>query len=173
MIRVARGDITKLNVDAIVNATNTQLFPGQGVDASVRRAAGYELTEAMDRLGGCPVGEARLTLGFHLPANYIIHTVSPIWRGGDNGEPGLLRRCYRAVFRIAMDNDLRSLAFPCIGTGAFGYPKREAAELAFSEISAFEDRFSEVVVCCFNHENEKIYLDLLGSVRGNRPRPKS
>lgn len=170
MIRVVCEDIAKLEVDAIVNATNSQLLPGKGVDAAIRRGAGHELVEAMDRLGGCPVGEARLTLGFHLPSKYVIHTVGPIWQGGDSGEAELLRSCYRACFKIAMDNDMRSMAFPCIATGVFGYPKREAAEIALSEIDSFENRFFEIVICCHNQDDETIYLDLLGSARGDSKR---
>ena len=168
MIKVVLGDITKLEVDAIVNAANTYLTPGRGVDAAIRHAAGHELSEAMERLGGCDVGEARLTLGFHLRAKYVIHTVSPVWRGGSFDEAQALRSCYRSAFRVAMDKDLRSIAFPCIGTGAFGFPKQEAAEIAYTEIDAFEDRFSNVIICCFEQEDEKIYLELLSGARTGR-----
>ena len=146
MIKVICGDITKLKVDAIVNAANARLIPGGGVDGAIRKAGGHELGEAIDRLGGCPVGEARLTLGFHLPSKYVIHTVAPIWNGGDSSEAEFLTNCYRSAFRIAMDNDMRSIAFPCLGTGAYGFPKREAAIIAYEQMEAFEDRFSEIVV---------------------------
>ncbi len=168
MIRVICGDITKVRADAIVNAANSQLAAGGGVDGAIRRAAGYELTEAIDRLDGCPVGEARLTLGFHLPAKYVIHTVAPVWQGGESGEADLLRRCYRSVFRMAMDNDMRSIAFPCLGTGAYGYPKQEAAEIAYEEMDSFENRFSEIIVCCYSHDDEKIYLDLSSRATFNK-----
>ncbi len=170
MIRVICGDITKLDVDAVVNAANTQLAPGGGVDGAIRRVGGHELNEAISRLGSCPVGEARLTLGFHLPARYVIHTVAPIWHGGDASEAELLASCYRSVFRIAMDNDMRSIAFPCLGTGAFGYPKQEAAEIAFEQMESFENRFAEIIVCCHEQEDEKIYLELASNSHSNARR---
>ena len=126
MIKVICGDITKLKVDAIVNAANTGLIPGGGVDGAIRRAAGHELNEACERLGGCPVGEVRLTIGFHLPARYVIHTVGPVWHGGGQGEAEFLHSCYRNSFKEAMDRDIRTIAFPCISTGIYGYHKQEA-----------------------------------------------
>jgi len=161
MIKVVCGDITQLKVDAIVNAANSDLIPGGGVDGAIRRAAGHELNEACERLDGCPVGEARLTLGFHLPARYVIHTVGPVWQGGDQGEAELLHHCYRASFKLAMDRDLRSIAFPCISTGVYGYPKRQAAIIALREMRAFENRFSEIIACCRSEADEKIYFSIL------------
>jgi O-acetyl-ADP-ribose deacetylase (regulator of RNase III) len=160
MIKILLADITKLKVDAIVNAANTALAPGGGVDGAIRRAAGHELDEACERLDGCPVGKVRLTLGFHLPAKYVIHTVGPVWQGGDQGEAGLLRNCYHNSFKLAMDKDFRSLAFPCISTGVYGYPKEEAAVIALEEMQFFENRFDEIIVSCHSEEDKKVYLDL-------------
>ncbi len=162
MIKLVCGDITKLKVDAIVNAANSELVPGGGVDGAIRRAAGHELNEACERLDGCPVGEVRLTLGFHLPARYVIHTVGPVWQGGDHGEAELLHHCYHESFKLAMDRDLRSIAFPCISTGVYGYPKQQAAVIALEEMKIFENRFAEIVACCHSEEDEKIYSMLLG-----------
>ncbi len=162
MIKVVCGDITKLNVDVIVNAANPSLAPGAGVDGAIRRAAGYELNEACERLDACPTGEARLTLGFHLPARYVIHTVGPVWQGGDQGEAELLHNCYHESFKLAMDRDLRSIAFPCISTGIYGYPKRQAAVIALEEMKLFENRFAEIIACCYSQEDEKIYSSILG-----------
>jgi O-acetyl-ADP-ribose deacetylase (regulator of RNase III) len=161
MIKVICGDITKLKVDAIVNAANSELRPGGGVDGAIRRAAGHELNEACERLGGCPVGEVRMTLGFHLPAKYVIHTVGPVWHGGDQGEADLLRRCYRESFKAAMDKDLQTIAFPCISTGIYGYPKQQAAVIAVKEMQAFENRFAEIIACCHSEEDQKIYREIL------------
>jgi len=162
MIKLVCGDITKLKVDAIVNAANSELTSGGGVDGAIRRAAGHELNEACERLGACPVGEARLTRGFHLPARYVIHTVGPVWQGGEQDEAELLHRCYHQSFRLAMDRDLRSIAFPCISTGVYGYPKQQAAAIAVAEMKIFEDRFAEIIACCHSLEDEKIYSSLLG-----------
>jgi O-acetyl-ADP-ribose deacetylase (regulator of RNase III) len=162
MIKVIRGDITKLKVDAIVNAANSALKPGGGVDGAIRRAAGHELNEACDRLDGCPTGQVRLTPGFHLPARYVIHTVGPVWQGGNHGEAELLRSCYHESFKLAMDKDFRSIAFPCISTGIYGYPAEAAAEIAVAEMQTFENRFDEIIACCHSEEDEKLYLELLG-----------
>ena len=161
MIKVICGDITKLGVDAIVNAANSALLPGGGVDGAIRRAAGHEMDDALARLGGCPVGEARLTLGFHLPARYVIHTVGPIWQGGNHGEPDLLHNCYRSCFKLAMDHDMRTIAFPCISTGVYGYPSRDAAIIAVEQMQFFENHFAQIIACCFSPDDEKLYLELL------------
>ena len=162
MIKLILGDITKLKVDAIVNAANAELIPGGGVDGAIRRAAGHELNEACERLDGCPTGEARLTLGFHLPAKYVIHTVGPIWQGGDQNEAELLRQCYRSCFKQAMDKDIESIAFPCISTGVYGFPKEQAAAIALKEMRFFENRLDEIIACCHSEEARRIYLQLLG-----------
>lgn len=161
MIKVIRGDITRLEVDAIVNAANAALVPGGGVDGAIRRAAGHELNEACERLGGCPTGEVRLTPGFRLPARYVIHTVGPVWQGGDQGEAELLRSCYRESLKLAMDRDFRSIAFPCISTGVYGYPAEAAAKIAVEQMQAFEDRFAEIIACCHSAADERIYRELL------------
>lgn len=162
MIKVICADITKLQVDVIVNAANSALAPGGGVDGAIRRAAGHELDEACARLGGCPVGEVRLTSGFRLPARYVIHTVGPVWQGGDHGEAGLLRNCYRNSFKLALDNDFRTIAFPCISTGVYGYPRQQAAAIALEQMQFFQNRFTEIIACCYSPEDEKTYLELLG-----------
>ena len=164
MIRVVRGDITRLRVDAIVNAANNALTDGGGVNGAIHRAAGHELDEACRRIeGGCPTGEARITPGFNLPARYVIHAVGPVWRGGDHGEARLLAQTYRAAFKVALEHDIKTIAFPAISTGIFGYPKEAAARIAVEVMLEFEDRFTEIIACVFNKEDEKHYLALLSA----------
>jgi len=132
-LQVMTGDITRLNVDAVVNAANESLLGGGGVDGAIHRAAGPELLAHCRTLGGCPTGEARITPGFRLPARHVIHTVGPVWHGGDRGEPQRLASCYRNCFRLAREHGLRSLAFPAIGCGVYGYPAAAAARIALAE----------------------------------------
>ncbi len=158
------ADITNLAVDAIVNAANSSLLGGGGVDGAIHRAAGPELLRECALLGGCPTGEARITRGYNLPAKFVIHTVGPVWRGGAYGEPALLASCYRKSLEIAAGRNLQSIAFPCISTGVYGYPIREAAEIAINEVRRFIENpgsLCEVIFCCFSRQDHQIYLDLL------------
>ena len=132
-LQVLCGDITRLAVDAIVNAANESLLGGGGVDGAIHRAAGQDLLACCQKLNGCPTGQAKITPGFRLPARHVIHTVGPVWHGGSHGEPALLASCYRNCFRLAREYDLRSIAFPAISCGVYGYPHEAAARIAVAE----------------------------------------
>ena len=169
-MRIETGDITKLEVDAIVNAANETMLSGGGVDHAIHEAAGPELAEACratpEVSAGvrCPTGEARITPGFRLPAQYVIHTVGPVYEGGFNGEPGLLGDCYKSALKLAVEHDCQSIAFPSISTGAFGYPIREAASVAIATVRQFlQDRgvTMDVIFCCFNKEDAEVYRAVL------------
>src|SRR5579885_491430 len=149
---VVKGDITRQQVDAIVNAANSSLLGGGGVDGAIHRAAGPELLAECRTLGGCDTGEAKITRGYRLPAKHVIHTVGPVWHGGGDDEDELLARCYRNSLALAVQHGLKTVAFPCISTGAFGFPMERAAPLAVREIRNFlerDDALEKVIVVCF------------------------
>ena len=158
-ITVIHQDITQLAVDVIVNAANSSLLGGGGVDGAIHRAAGSELLEACRKIGGCPVGEARITGAFQLPARWVVHTVGPVWRGGNDGEPDLLRSCYRSAFALAREQGAQTIAFPAISTGVYGYPKAAAARIALAAMREATG-FSGIIACCFSAEDAALYLEL-------------
>ncbi|WP_213663755.1 O-acetyl-ADP-ribose deacetylase [Stutzerimonas stutzeri] len=163
-LRAWRGDITALVVDAVVNAANSSLLGGGGVDGAIHRAAGPQLREYCSKLGGCAVGEARLSPGFGLPARYIIHTVGPIWRGGAQGEPEQLAACYRNSLALAEQHQLQSLAFPAISCGIYGYPLEAAARIAVNELRSglgAAAQVREVLLVGFSAEQDELYRRLL------------
>ncbi len=167
-LEVWRGDITTLDVDAIVNAANSSLLCGGGVDGAIHRAAGPGLFEECRKLGGCPAGEARITGGHRLKARFVIHTVGPVWRGGNRREPELLASCYRASLELADRHGIRSIAFPAISCGVYGYPLHEAAGVAVREVRDVLGHglgITRVVFACFGADVEQAYLDLLPQAR--------
>ncbi|HEY5604685.1 MAG TPA: O-acetyl-ADP-ribose deacetylase [Gammaproteobacteria bacterium] len=164
MLEIIQADIITLKVDAIVNAANSSLLGGGGVDGAIHRAAGPQLVEACRPLGGCPTGEARITPGFKLPAKFVIHTVGPVWRGGKRDESGLLESCYRRSLDLALENHIRSIAFPAISTGVYGYPKPEAARIALRVLKEYEDRFDRIIACCHSHGDVAMYQAAMAQI---------
>ncbi|MCP4579913.1 MAG: O-acetyl-ADP-ribose deacetylase [Deltaproteobacteria bacterium] len=159
-IKIVQGDITKLDVDAIVNAANNSLLGGGGVDGAIHRAAGPGLLEETRKIGGCPTGEARVSKGYGLPAPWVIHTVGPVWKGGGQNEEKLLADCYGNSLQAAVENGAKTVAFPAISTGVYGFPLRRASEIAMRETRQFlenDDRLDQVIFVCFSKEALKTY----------------
>lgn len=163
-IRLQQGDITQLKVDAIVNAANSSLLGGGGVDGAIHRAAGSDLLEECRKIGGCPPGEARITNGYKLAAKHVIHTVGPVWQGGKAGEEEVLRSAYHNSMKLGSENGLKSLAFPNISTGIYGFPKELAATIALKTAKDYLENYDEsmeIIFVCFDDENYKIYQGML------------
>ncbi len=163
-IAIVRADITKLDVDAIVNAANSTLLGGGGVDGAIHRAAGSDLLAECRTLGGCPPGHAKLTRGYNLPARFVIHTVGPVWTGGKHGEAEVLANCYRNSLRLALENKIKTIAFPAISCGAYGYPIPEAAEIAVKttrDFLAANDKIDKVIFALWSDEIAAAYRQLL------------
>jgi O-acetyl-ADP-ribose deacetylase (regulator of RNase III) len=168
-IELVQGDITKQKVDAIVNAANNTLLGGGGVDGAIHRAAGPRLLEECRTLGGCPTGEARITKGHDLPAKFVIHTVGPVWGGGKEGEDGLLAKCYRKSLELAVQHALKTVAFPAISTGAYGFPLERATRIAIREVKSFlagDPSIEKVVFVCFDRYTYGFYKKVLGESSG-------
>lgn len=165
-IEFLKGDITKLKVDAIVNAANTSLLGGGGVDGAIHRAAGPELLEECRTLNGCRTGEAKITRGYDLPAKYVIHTVGPVWGGGNRNEDELLANCYRNSLQLAVENEKKSIAFPAISTGVYHFPLERATRIAVNEVKKFLEKnesMEKVIFVCFDEGTYKVYKEVLSS----------
>ena len=158
-MNIIQGDITQLNVNAIVNAANISLLGGGGVDGAIHRTAGPMLLQECRLLNGCKTGDAKITHGYNLKASYVIHTVGPVWHGGKNHEAELLQSCYEKSCELALEQGLKSIAFPCISTGVYNFPREFAAEIAFSTLEKYQERL-EITVCCFLKEDFQLYQNL-------------
>jgi O-acetyl-ADP-ribose deacetylase (regulator of RNase III) len=163
-IEIQKGDITKLKVDAIVNTANTSLLGGGGVDGAIHRNAGPDLLEFNKKLGGCKTGEAKISPGFNLPAKFIIHTVGPVWNGGKNNEDKLLANCYKNSLTLAVENNVKTIAFPAISTGIYSFPLERATKIAVSEVYKFLEKnesIAKVIFVCFDEETYQVYKNIL------------
>jgi len=163
-IKLFKGDITSLKADAIVNAANSSLLGGGGVDGAIHRAAGKELLAECRTLNGCKTGNAKITKGYNLSAKFVIHTVGPVWNGGRSGEPEKLASCYQRSLEVAVENGIKTIAFPNISTGVYGYPKQEAARIATQTVISFLEnnrKIEQVIFCVFDNENFEYYRELL------------
>jgi O-acetyl-ADP-ribose deacetylase (regulator of RNase III) len=168
-VQIVEGDITKQEVDAIVNAANTSLLGGGGVDGAIHRAAGPELLEETRQIGGCPTGEARVSKGYRLPARWVIHTVGPVWKGGHKNEETLLASCYRNSYQAAQDLGVKTMAFPSISTGAYGFPLERATQIALAETKKFlesSETLTKVLFVCFGEEAYNTYQEVYKQVFG-------
>lgn len=166
-IELIKADITTLKIDAIVNAANNSLLGGGGVDGAIHRTAGHALLEECRTLTGCPTGQAKITKGYQLPARHVIHTVGPVWHGGKSNEQSLLAACYRNSLQLAVANNLKSIAFPNISTGVYGFPIVPAAKIAIREVKEFlknNETFEKVVFSCYDYDNYELYKELLEKV---------
>ena len=168
-IEVLQGDITTLAVDAIVNAANSSLMGGGGVDGAIHRAAGPQLLAECRNLGGCPTGQAKITRGYKLPAKHVIHTVGPVWHGGNSDEDRLLENCYRNSLKLAVEHDVRTIAFPSISTGIYGFPIERASRIAVKTVKAFleqEEKIDKVLFVCFGQHDYQVYQEAVQEVFG-------
>ncbi|MDH5185107.1 MAG: O-acetyl-ADP-ribose deacetylase [Gammaproteobacteria bacterium] len=163
MLEIIQADISRLEVDAIVNAANTTLMGGGGVDGAIHNAAGPRLLAACRELNGCKTGKAKITPGFELPASWVIHTVGPVWHGGGQGEAELLAACYRNSLELALEHKLNSIAFPAISTGVYGYPKPQAAKIALGVMQQYAVKLERIIACLHSHEDFLLYQSLYSS----------